>query len=477
MELTQISDNYFMFSAKAPADLSVFNQTDDTANKIVRYGKDNNFPQELIKAVQSSPIANACVETHAKFLYGDGLYFETLTGEETDFSKRLKEIFNESVYQRICYDMAYFESLGLIMKWDLNGYLKSVKSQDFSTIRLGIPNKDFEITFAKLSSNWQQETKDRRYKAVPIDLYNDIETKAKISNFSEQSLYEDFSKWNGTLKYIRRYKPGQVYYSQPKYASALKWIYADGQIQNFHANNVDNSFAPAFIVYVPYKLTGEDENGKDMKESLREYIADRLTGADNGGKFAILDGSSKEGSIQIIPFSQSTSHEMYITLSNLIRDHIATAFQVPSILAGIQVSGKLGTAKEIADSSIYYQNAVIKHDQNLLMYEMNALAKLMDGYDGTTISVSNSIPLAFVAESFASAFTEDEIREAFGYGAKEVKLNTAANNIIDNINALSPLVANKVLESMSEAEIRSLAGLIGSKPTSAPVVTPINPVK
>jgi hypothetical protein len=466
-----------MFSAKAPADLSVFNQTDDTANKIVRYGKDNNFPQELIKAVQSSPIANACVETHAKFLYGDGLYFETPTGEETDFSKRLKEIFNESVYQRICYDMAYFESLGLIMKWDLNGYLKSVKSQDFSTIRLGIPNKDFEITFAKLSSNWQQETKDRRYKAVPIDLYNDIETKAKILNFSEQSLYEDFSKWNGTLKYIRRYKPGQVYYSQPKYASALKWIYADGQIQNFHANNVDNSFAPAFIVYVPYKLTGEDENGKDMKESLREYIADRLTGADNGGKFAILDGSSKEGSIQIIPFSQSTSHEMYITLSNLIRDHIATAFQVPSILAGIQVSGKLGTAKEIADSSIYYQNAVIKHDQNLLMYEMNALAKLMDGYDGTTISVSNSIPLAFVAESFANAFTEDEIREAFGYGAKEVKLNTAANNIIDNINALSPLVANKVLESMSEAEIRSLAGLIGAKPTLAPVVTPINPVK
>jgi hypothetical protein len=416
-----------MFSAKAPADLSVFNQTDDTANKIVRYGKDNNFPQELIKAVQSSPIANACVETHAKFLYGDGLYFETPTGEETDFSKRLSEIFNESSYQRICYDMAYFESLGLIMKWDLNGFLKSVKSQDFSTIRLGIPNKDFEITFAKLSSNWQQETKDRRYKAVPIDLYNDIETKAKISNFVEQSLFEDFSKWNGTLKYIRRYKPGQVYYSQPKYASALKWIYADGQIQNFHANNVDNSFAPAFIVYVPYKLTGVDENGKDMKDSLRDYISDRLTGADNGGKFAILDGSSKEGSIQIIPFSQSTSHEMYITLSNLIRDHIATAFQVPSILAGIQVSGKLGTAKEIADSSIYYQNAVIKHDQNLLMYEMNALAKLMDGYDGTIIKVTNSIPLAFVADSFATAFTEEEIREAFGYSPKKVESITPIN--------------------------------------------------
>ena len=53
---------------------------------------------------------------------------------------------------------------------------------------------------------------------------------------------------------------------------------------------------------------------------------------------------------------------------------------------------------------------------------------------------------------------EDEIEyEEEILGAKEVKLNTAANNIIDNINALSPLVANKVLESMSSASFSSHA--------------------
>ena len=53
--------------------------------------------------------------------------------------------------------------------------------------------------------------------------------------------------------------------------------------------------------------------------------------------------------------------------------------------------------------------------------------------------------------------------------------NTRATNIIDNINALSPLVANKVLESMSEEEIRSLAGLIGNKPNNN-IVPPVNPL-
>jgi hypothetical protein len=477
MELTQISEQFFLFQAKAPADLTPFNQTDDTSRQIVRYGEFNNFPQEIIKSVQTSPIANACVETQAKFLYGDGLTFETPNNQPSLFAEKLKRIFNDAFYQKICYDMAYFESLGLILQFDINGFLTSVKSQDFSTIRLGIPNKTtFEIEYARLSSNWVLEAKEKRYKSVLIDLYNDIQTKAKINNFNAQSLYEEFSKWNGALKYIRRYKPGQVYYSQPKYASALKWIYTDAQIQNFHANNVDNSFAPAFMVYVPYKLDGVDENGVPMKESLRNYIQDRLTGADNGGKFAILDGAQKEGNIQIVPFTQSTSHEMYITLSNLIRDHIATAFQIPPVLAGIQVAGKLGTAKEIADATLYYQNAVIKHDQNLLMFELNNLAKLMDGYDGTEISVSNSIPLGFIADSFANSFTEEEIREAFGYGPKEVLLNTRATNIIDNINALSPLVANKVLESMSEEEIRSLAGLIGKKPNNN-IVPPVNPLQ
>lgn len=456
--INPIGGDYYLFSNKAPKELSVFNQTENTSDKIINYGTGNNYPNDLVKYVMASPIATACVETHAKFLMGDGLMITTKEGNQSEFTQKLYRLFNDSFFSRLCYDMAYFEAFATIQKYDLNANLDSIKNQDFSTVRLGVPDDNFEITYAMLSSSWQQKNKKKEFTPVRIDLFNDIEVKKTIENFGTD--VDAFQKWNGTLAYIRRYKPSQTYYSQPKYAAAYRWIYIDAMIQDFHANNMDNSFAPAFILYVPFKLDGKDENGKDKKESLREYVTERLTGADNGGKFAIIDGATKDASIQIVPFNQSTNHEMYITLQNLVRENITTAFQVPPPLAGIQVAGKLGNAQEIADYTLYYQNTVIKPDQNMIVAFLNRMARFVSGYEvGTNISISNSVPLGFLAGSFGSNFSEDEIRAAWGYGPRPQKVSDSAQAIINNLNSLSPLVATKVLERMDDAEIRKLVGL------------------
>jgi hypothetical protein len=83
-QVTELGNNFFLFSAKAPENLSYKNQRKLSAEKIISYGKNNSLPQGWIRAVQQSPIANACTETHAKFLYGDGLIFS----QDTIFSKR-----------------------------------------------------------------------------------------------------------------------------------------------------------------------------------------------------------------------------------------------------------------------------------------------------------------------------------------------------------------------------------------------------
>jgi hypothetical protein len=73
-------------------------------------------------------------------------------------------------------------------------------------------------------------------------------------------------------------------------------------------------------------------------------------------------------------------------------------------------------------------------------------------------------PLGFeFSESIISQnLTKDEIRELMGREEAEETTKTAAQIINDNINALSPAVAAKVLEAMSADEIRSLAGLVPS---------------
>jgi DNA-binding MarR family transcriptional regulator len=85
-------------------------------------------------------------------------------------------------------------------------------------------------------------------------------------------------------------------------------------------------------------------------------------------------------------------------------------------------------------------------------------------------------PLGFeFSEAIISQnLTKDEIRELMGKEEAEETTKTAAQIINENINALSPAVAAKVLEAMSADEIRSLAGLVpaggvvGSMPANTP---------
>ena len=55
--------------------------------------------------------------------------------------------------------------------------------------------------------------------------------------------------------------------------------------------------------------------------------------------------------------------------------------------------------------------------------------------------------------------TKDEIREKLGLPALETKTSSSSQDVTDALNSLSPLVANKVLESMTPNEIRALIGL------------------
>jgi hypothetical protein len=93
------------------------------------------------------------------------------------------------------------------------------------------------------------------------------------------------------------------------------------------------------------------------------------------------------------------------------------------------------------------QTTVIAPLQNIINRSFNSLAE------------ANSLPQEFRLEE---------------YRMYKIDVSARANEITSNINSLSPLVANKVLESMSADEIRALVGLkpaiVEAIPTDAPNV-------
>jgi hypothetical protein len=67
--------------------------------------------------------------------------------------------------------------------------------------------------------------------------------------------------------------------------------------------------------------------------------------------------------------------------------------------------------------------------------------------------------------------TVDERRGLFGFPEAEKTASDSANKVADSLSAMSPLVANKVLDSMTDDEIRSLIGL-GPKTGTTPPPLP-----
>lgn len=408
--LEEVAKGVYMFEAKAPIKPALATITKNTKFNVINFGVKNNFPQELIRAINNSPTARACAKSHAKFIAGDGFLFE-----END---PIAKIFTSELLARIAYDYAYFETIVLHLQFNLNGDIVKIGHVDASTVRLAEPNEDGVIRRCKISSNWEETTGKYAQLNVPVDydLYDPIYTKETIASLQDPM---EFTKWKGAIVYAKRYAPGQPYYVTPSWSASLNWAYADGEIQNFHANNIDNAFMPSVLVYVPGELKGTTPDGKSKRDAFKEKLAE-LSGAEHGGEPVVLYG--KEGSQPVITqFNANSNHELFISLSNLITEAITRAFQIPQILAGIKTAGQLGTSNEISNSIELYYNTVIKDDVNFITSLCNELARWMPEWNGEPIKIANSKPFNYIDGSFKDDYTLGERREASGYAAEMPK--------------------------------------------------------
>lgn len=417
--LKKVSDGVYVFEAKAPVKPPLATIKKNSRYNVLDFGKFNNFPQELIRAVNSSPTARACTKSHSKFIAGDGFVFPELEPTEANYKtiQSIKKWLTSEFLQRVAYDYTYFEAISLHFIFDMNGDLAKVKHVDTSTVRLCEPDDDGVIRKCKVSADWENTTGiyANLNKPVEYELFDPIHTRETIASMSP----DEFKEWGGAIAYFRRYSPGQPYYITPSWSSSLNYVYTDGQIQDFHANNIDNAFMPSVLFFVPGELKGEVVvDGVEMpkKEAFKKYIEDKLSGAENAGKPAVVYGP--EGAQPTVTqFNANTNHELFITLEKLITEAITRAFQIPQVLAGIKTSGQLGTSNEIANAIELYYNTVIKDDVNFVESIIDLILKLWVGYVPTEdkIKIANSKPFNFIDPSFKDDFAVGERRESAGY--------------------------------------------------------------
>lgn len=233
-------------TTKAEVEPDTINSTYFTGKPFARWGKDNNYPQRLINAVKSDPIA-ALIEKKIAFHYGKGLMFynKTVDAKGTEI---ISVVADEKVPQEI-HDFLeanewknFMEGIITDYEWwgmfypqyifSTNGKVLEVKWHRAKDVRPEKRNaKTGKVDNYYLSGYWPNP-KDNEFAVIPA-----IDKKGNVSGIHK----------HGSVSVDKDY------FNDPAWHSITRWLYIASKIPRWILANIDNSMNLKYHVEIPYK--------------------------------------------------------------------------------------------------------------------------------------------------------------------------------------------------------------------------------
>jgi hypothetical protein len=392
-----------------------------TKRGFIRWGNDNDYPQQVAEMVNFSTTHQAIIKSKAILTAGTG--FVGLP-EVDEFNKDTTESLND-VLRKVAADQVTFKGFALQIIWtagQVNGAFRisEIHHLDFSKIRLGVPNENGIIESVFVSADWTA----RRASQKQIPIYNP-------ENAATEKLQ---------ILYVTEYTPGLNFYPSPDYSAAINYINLDYEVSKYHINYVCNGMTPGVAVMVP-EMPNEEERRK-----LKRDLQNRYTGTDNAGRIMVFFAEDADNMVKVQDIASGGSADIYNALNDITTQKIITGHRLTSpVLAGLSGGvGNLGSnGSEIATAHEIFLKSVIEPSYQMPIIEAFEMLFLQNGVD-VELSIENKQPVQniFSESLLADIATTDELREMAGLpplgdvegdvindGAEDLILN---NNLIKN---------------------------------------------
>lgn len=375
----------------------------------VDFGQGNNHYQFLIDRFQNSATNNAVINNICKLIYGRGITALDAAQKPLDYANFLSLTTPDDI-KRIISDTKMLGQSAIQVHYNKKREVIKFLHLPVNLIRSAKCNEEGDIDGYYYSDNWQ---KTREYKPIRYDAFGTSNSEIEILM-------------------IQPYSAGMKYYSYVDYQGALDYCLLEEKVSEYLINEVSNSFAPTSIINF-----NNGQSTPEQKRQISESVIDKLTGS-TGKKVIISFNDNPESKTTIDSIQLQKAADQYQYLSDEARNKILVGHNVTSpLLFGIATSnGFSSNADELKNSAILFDNMVIRPYQELIIEAFNKILAV------------NGIKLNLEFEPLQPLDNSGELT------------NGGSKRIIDGINSLSPLVANKVLESMTANEIRSLVGLV-----------------
>jgi hypothetical protein len=370
----------------------------------IPFGQDNLYPEILNQMYYTSPLHGAIVDYKVNAVIGGG--FNIITDKLSNEAKvelyafenkiKLKKIAPIVTKQLILHSRVYFK-----LCFNEKGKLTKIDNLSPEKLRRSRDGKTYFIC-----EDWAS-----RIDVLEITPYHPLN-----KEYEQLFIYE--------LPCI-----GQDYYPIPQYSSALNFAFLSGELSYLAKSNIQNAVFPSFAMMFPKRPQSEEE-----KNVLRRTI-DKLKGAENAGKAVAFFANSAEQMPKIESLPTNSNDKLFQEASGLNTEQICFAHTIDPILMGVRTTGSLGSGSDIKQAYVIFEKNVVKPLREIVQDIFNELLHIA------------KVEGELVINNFQI------INETI------VEVEESASKTSDALNTMSPLVATKVLNSMTPNEIRALASL------------------
>lgn len=417
----------------------------------VPYGKNNDYSDYLSYLYNNSGIHGAIIKGKATYIFGKGFKIKAdWNGDKVALEKTLNSINNSQTADELArkkiFERTLYGGCAYLIEWDVFGAIKSVKLQPFNTIRTNVDKSEFYI-----SKEWTREqSTNAKWKRSNGKLPEDTVT---------LPAFEPLKRQGKQILYLIDDNPSSDIYPLPEYNSGATPIETDIECNFFQLNNVKTGFSAGTMVTFFNGTAINDEEQVEIEHAFKS----KASGTDNAGEILLNFQNPNTTPPEISPLRSNDLDKQYEQLSKDTINKILYSHRVSNgLLFGIKTPGELGGGRSEFDLSWeHFSNTYVKPKQQEEEEDMNYILSLY-GFIGNPVELTTLDPIGIELTSDVISRTIDADSFAdmvyMRLGIEKPNL-VKKDDILTTINSASPLVANKILDSLTTNEIRSIINL------------------
>jgi len=408
----------------------------------VRWGADDQRPQQLLGLLANSGTGKVCATTKAKFIEGNGL-------KDPDFYQAVinpKGQTMDALLKLLADREAKLSGHALLINLNLLGNPFSAYHLPAENVRLGLPLDDGSIDYVMQLHPKVPGSKARPPKPTLHLVFDPREP-------AEQRA-ERLASWPGGPEAY----PGEVYcswldeagyYPEQVYEPVEVDMETEARLKRSRRTDVKSGYSAKVMI----TEFGTASPTQEVQEANgRKY--GRFIGED--GDQVLLQYAETPATKPAVDTLQAPdASKRYQTDGETLKADIRAVFQIPTLLYGEATAGKLGTSQEMEDAMLYVQNMVVNTNQRSIERTLSVVFSTFQRPDQPDVPLCPSGDYSIDNLSLAPV--------------PDTNAETPAQKTLKALNTLSPLVANGVLGAMSQKQILELVGLqVDGPPTAAP---------